>query len=300
MKRRSITILMASMFIIFIMISVNSCSPKNENKGKLVIPTKDFLTDHISDNPFGDEWVIRENMQVYSDLETRQIITGVFQKKKQLRIIFNLVDNQVSGSKKVSCIISFNPMYFFVAGIPVLFNSHTEKKKDIDYLFKNERLFFKVTAEDHFKYIELNVVSRKLKNLGDLTIEDKMKQARMIRRIRQKTDSWSPLTPDQIIAQPTLRPIISHGGYAADGTKKAVIWANNTKLTGTFELLDALNNRQHPDPQPVVYTGILKETGSHIWGGNNYIADFSDFRQEGLYFLRLKVNETNEVTDSYV
>ena len=192
-------------------------------------------------------------------------------------------------------------MYFFVLGKPVLIDVKTKEKKEIDYEFKNERVIFdEVTVDKHLKYIEFGVASRKLKNIGTLTIEEKLKQARTIRRIRQKTDSWSPLAPNQIIAQPTLRPIISHGGYAVDGVKRAVIWANNTKLTGKFELIDALNNVQHPDPQPVVYTGDLIETGNHIWGGNNYIANFSDFKKEGLYFVRLKVNETKEISDSYV
>ncbi|MBE9511343.1 MAG: hypothetical protein IMY71_10715, partial [Bacteroidetes bacterium] len=292
MKKTPLVILFLTIFSLIIATINNSCAPKTQGIEEISIPTKDFLTDRISDNPFGEEWVIRENMPVYSNLETGQIITGVFQNEKQLRISFNLVDNPVSGSNKVNCIISFNPMYFFVMGTPVLVDPGTEKKRDIDYLFKNERLYYNVNAEDHLQYIEFSVASRKLKNLGSLTVEDKIKQARMIRWIRQKLESWSPLASGQIIAQPTLRPIISHGGYAVDGTKKAVIWANNSKLTGTFELLDASNNRQHPAPQPVVYSGNLEEAGNHIWGGNNYIADFSDFNQEGLYFVRVKVNET--------
>ncbi len=120
------------------------------------------------------------------------------------------------------------------------------------------------------------------------------------RRIKQQLDSWSPLAASQIIAQPCLRPIISHGGYAVNGMKRAVVWANNSKLTGKFELIDALNNVQHPHAQAVVFTGDLIEKGNHIWGGNNYIADFSDFKKEGLYFVRLKIKETREVNDSYV
>ncbi|MCK4466239.1 MAG: glycoside hydrolase family 9 protein [Bacteroidales bacterium] len=300
MKKRPTTILMTGLFVFFIAIGANSCSPKNEGKGEPVIPTKDFLTDRMAKTPFEKEWIFREDLPVDSDLESGGIFADVFQNEKQLRIVFNMADNSVSGSKKVNCTLSFNPMYFFVMGTPVLVDPGIEKKRDIDYVFKNERLYFNVNAEDHLQYIEFTVASRKLKNLGNLTVEDKIKQARMIRWIRQKLESWSPLASGQIIAQPTLRPIISHGGYAVDGTKKAVIWANNTNLTGEFELLDALKNRQHPDVQPVVYTGELKETGNHIWGGNNYIADFSDFTKEGLYFIRVKVNETNEVTDSYV
>jgi len=127
-----------------------------------------------------------------------------------------------------------------------------------------------------------------------------LSEAKTIRKIRRKTESWSPLAEGQIIAQGTLRPIISHGGYALDGTKEAVIWANSGKLTGGFELIDVTVNKQPPAPPPVVYTGKLKSAGFHIWGGNNYIADFSDFRREGLYCLRLRVKETLEVADSYV
>ena len=127
-----------------------------------------------------------------------------------------------------------------------------------------------------------------------------LSEAKTIKKIRQRTESWSPLAEGQIIAQGTLRPIISHGGYASDGLKKAVIWANGGKLTGGFELVDVTTNKQPPASASVVYTGKLKPAGSHIWGGNNYVADFSDFRREGLYCLRLRVNETLEVADSYV
>ena len=300
MKKRPITTLISALAVLLIAFLANSCSPNREGNEEFQIPEEDFLAEEMTENSFGDEWGIREDMPVYSNLETGQIITGVFQNEKQLRIAFNLVDNSDSGSEKVNFTLSFNPMYFFVLGTPVLVDPGTEQNRDIDYLFRNERLYFDVNTENHLQYIEFTVASRKLKNLGNLTVEDKIKQARMIRWIKQKIDSWSPLASGQIIAQPTLRPIISHGGYAVDGTKKAVIWANNSKLTGTFELLDALNNRQHPAPQPVVYSGNLVEAGNHIWGGNNYIADFSDFQKEGLYFVRVKVNETNEVTDSYV
>ena len=273
MKKRQTTILISAIAVLLIAFLTNSCFPDEGSNKEFQIPEEDYIAEEITENPFGENWTIRKDLPAYSDFGSGAILAGVFQNKKQLRIAFNLVDNPDSGSEKVNYIISFNPMYFFVAGSPVLIDPDTEKKRDIDYLFKNERLYFNVKAEEHLQFIEINAVSRKLKNLGELTMEDKIKQARMIRRIRQKIDSWSPLASGQIIAQPTLRPIISHGGYASYGTKKAVIWANNSKLTGTFELLDALNNRQHPAPQPVVYSGNLEEAGNHIWGGNNYNAD---------------------------
>ena len=127
-----------------------------------------------------------------------------------------------------------------------------------------------------------------------------LSEAKSIRRIRQRTESWSPLADGQIISQGTLRPIVCHGGYDVEGIKRAVIWANRGRFTGSFELIDVTTNKQPPGEAAVVYTGRLKEAGFHIWGGNNYIADFSDFKREGLYCLRLKVKETIEVADSYV
>ena len=300
MKKRLTTILFSTIVVLLIAFLANSCLPDRGSNEVFKIPEEDFLAEEMTENPFGEAWTVRKDLPGYSDLGSGLLHAGVFQNKKLLRFAFKLAENAASDSKKANFTLSFNPMYFFVAGIPVLVDPGTEKKVDSDYVFKNERLYFSVKAEEQLQYIEINAVSRKLKNLGELTMEDKLKQARMIRRIRQKIDSWSPLAPGQIIAQPTLRPIISHGGYAADGTKKAVIWSNSTKINGTFELLDALNNRQHPDAQPVVYSGTLEETGNHIWGGNHYVADFSDFKKEGLYFIRAKINETNEVTDSYV
>ena len=249
---------------------------------------------------FLKDWILRKDIPVQSIPKIDSLCANIYQKDARLRVAFYLLPNSFPKIKKVNCSLTFNPMYFFVRGKPILVDIKTKERKEIDYKFENEQLIFNVTATQHLKYIEFNVASRKLRNLGELTIEDKLKQARVIRKIRQKLNSWCLLAPGQIIAQETLRPIISHGGYAVNGIKRAVIWANNKKLTGKFELIDALHNRQHPDPQSIVYTGNLKEVGMHIWGGNNYIADFSDFKKEGLYFLRLKIAETKEVTDSYV
>jgi len=35
---------------------------------------------------------------------------------------------------------------------------------------------------------------------------------RTLRKLSSKTESWSPLAPGQIVAQPKLRPIVSQGG----------------------------------------------------------------------------------------
>jgi len=249
---------------------------------------------------FGKDWILREDMPVFSEPTPESLQCGIYQKTDALRLAFRLSSMGGPNTSPVMVRLCFNPMYFFVAGTPVLMNPKTGEKKETDYIFENDRVIFAVSPSADLRYIEFYVASRKLGNLGKLSIEDKVKQARTIRRISQKIMSWSPLAPGQIIAQETLRPIVSHGGYAVNGTKQAVIWANDKTLTGTFELIDAQRNRQHPDVQAVVYTGKLTEIGRHIWGGKNYIADFSDFRKEGLYFVRLKVNETKEMADSFV
>jgi len=114
---------------------------------------------------------------------------------------------------------------------------------------------------------------------------------RTVRRIRAKTQSWSPLSNGQIIAQPMIRPIVSQGGYHQKGTKQAVIWTNDKKLSGSFELLDV-------ELCKPVYQGQLRDAGWHLWGGNNLIADFSQFNQPGRYRLRLNLKQSNEVVES--
>jgi len=127
-----------------------------------------------------------------------------------------------------------------------------------------------------------------------------LSQAKAIRKIRQQTNSWSPLAEDQIIAQKFLKPFVCHAGYDVDGIKQAILWANAKKLTGYFEVIDVTTNKQPPGKLAVVYRGELKDWGKHIWGGNNYIADFTDFKEEGLYWIRVVVKETKETSESYI
>ncbi len=112
-----------------------------------------------------------------------------------------------------------------------------------------------------------------------------------VRRIRAKVQSWSPLAKGQIIAQPVIRPIVSQGGYHQRGIKQAMIWTNDRKFSGSFELLDI-------ELFQSVYQGQLRDGGWHIWGGNNLIADFSQFNRPGRYRVRLHLKESNEVVES--
>jgi len=180
----------------------------------------------------------------------------------------------------------------------------TGKIQNIDFQVDNYKIVFKnVRVTNYPKVIRFDALMTRgyLKGKEPKTEEDKVTTARTIRRIKQKTDSWSPLAENQIIAQPTtIRPIISHGGYHQFGNKRAVIWTNNKKLTGYFEIINQNNNRQHPATQPVVYRGKLKDAGFHIWGGNNLIAEFSDFSELGSYKIRLVFDQDErEITDSY-
>ena len=86
-----------------------------------------------------------------------------------------------------------------------------------------------------------------------------LSEAKSIRRIRQRTESWSPLADGQIIAQGTLRPIVCHGGYDVEGIKRAVIWANRGRLTGGFELIFL-----RVQDREVVVLGFSEEGGKMV------------------------------------
>ncbi len=245
-------------------------------------------------NLFGKGWVLRKDMPVFCSPKLEGLKAGIYQREDRLRLAF------YTEGEEGECSLSFNPMFFFVRGMPRLVAAGTGKSRPIDYVFENERIIFKVVARRSLQFIEFYVSSRKLRNLHKLSIQDKMKQARTLRRLQQQIFSWSELAEGQIIAQPSVRPIVCHAGYDVDGIKIAVVWTNNMKVDGEFELIDARHNVQHPAPQAVIYRGKLRFFGKHIWGGYNYIADFTDFRKEGLYFIRLKIKGIKELTDSFV
>ena len=113
-----------------------------------------------------------------------------------------------------------------------------------------------------------------------------------VRKIRQMKESWSAMAPGQIIAQPNLRPIVSQGGYHPKGVKQAVIWANSERLDGSFQVIDIGKDE-------VVYEGELRDVGSHIWGGNTFIADFSELKTPGRYKVRPKVEKIKALLDSF-
>ncbi|MCK4872905.1 MAG: glycoside hydrolase family 9 protein [Phycisphaerales bacterium] len=176
--------------------------------------------------------------------------------------------------------------------------------ENIKHRVKDGRIIFRdITVTDFPRVIRFTspMVRGYLKGEEPKTEEDKVRTARTVRRIIQQIDSWTPLAQGQIIAQAAaVRPIVSHGGYHTHGTKRAVIWTNNRVLSGSFEIIEQLNNRQHPATQSVVYRGSLEDAGKHIWGGNNLVADFSDFRKPGLYRIRLRfAQDVKEVCDSY-
>ncbi|MEA3495803.1 MAG: glycoside hydrolase family 9 protein, partial [Bacteroidota bacterium] len=180
----------------------------------------------------------------------------------------------------------------------------TGKVQKIDFQVDDYKVIFKnITVTKYPKIIRFNALMTRgyLKGEEPKTEEEKIETARTIRRIKQQTDSWSPLAENQIIAQPTtIRPIVAHGGYHQLGNKRAVIWTNNKKLSGYFEIINLNNNKQHPATQPVVYRGKLEDAGFHIWGGNNLIADFSDFNELGFYKIRLVFEQDErEIADSY-
>jgi len=109
-----------------------------------------------------------------------------------------------------------------------------------------------------------------------------------VRRLKMMKESWSDLAPGQIIAQLNVHPIVSHGGWDHEGVKQALVWANARKLKGTFQLVGVEENK-------IVYEGMLRDMGGHIWGGNTLVVDFSEFEIPGRYKLRLELKGTEAV-----
>ncbi|MFH1748882.1 MAG: glycoside hydrolase family 9 protein [Planctomycetota bacterium] len=186
----------------------------------------------------------------------------------------------------------------------VLIDLLTGVTKSIEHRVEDGRIVFKdiiVTDCPQILRFASPMVRGYLKGEEPETEEDMIRTARTVRRIVQQIDSWSPLAQGQIIAQAAaVRPIVSHGGYHEHGTKRAVIWTNDRVLSGSFEIVEQSSNRQQPATQSVVYRGALENAGKHIWGGNNLVADFSDFREPGLYRIRLRLDQdVKEICDSY-
>lgn len=113
------------------------------------------------------------------------------------------------------------------------------------------------------------------------------------RRITQRTASWSPLAPGQILAQPAVRPIVPHGGYHCDGSKRAVVWGNDSALRGRFVLIEAQTTE-------AVYEGELVSRGPHPWGGGNLLAEFTEFRRPGRYRIRLDIEGCRWTNESVI
>ena len=136
------------------------------------------LTSKAQSN-FGNDWKLRKDLPVFSEPEIKSIQANIYQNGDKVRLAFLLSENP--DIYKAECELSFDPMYFFILGMPVLNDTKTDEKMDIDYKFENERLIFEVTVNDYQKYIEFGVASRKLKNLGTLTAEEKVKHIALIR-----------------------------------------------------------------------------------------------------------------------
>ncbi len=259
----------------------------------LIIPTISFAQDDITlDSLFDDSWIIRDDIPVDIIADGIQCEAIAYQNESDFRIAF------WSETGEGEATLSYDPLWFTIHGMPTLIDPVTGTEEEIDYSFWDGRIIYTVPAADYPRVIKMYVTSRVLRNRGELTIEDKLKQARTVRWLHPQTDSWSELQDGQVIAQKVIEPIICHAGYDPDSIKQAVIWANDMTISGTFELVECFHNQQHPATQSVVYVGEIEPAGSHIWGGNNYIADFSDFKVEGMYRVRIRLNETNQVSDS--
>ena len=83
------------------------------------------------------DWNLRNDIPVSTNPEIKTVQAFFYQDEEKVRLTFILPEK--SGVKSVKCKFSFDPMYFFVLGKPVLINTKTKELKEIDYEFKNER-----------------------------------------------------------------------------------------------------------------------------------------------------------------
>ncbi|KAF5434780.1 hypothetical protein C5S36_04415 [Candidatus Methanophagaceae archaeon] len=97
---------------------------------------------------FGKNRTLRKDIPVFSNPEFKSVQANIYQNGDKMRLTFLL--SEKSDVKSIKCKLSFDPMYFFVMGNPVLINEKTKETKEIDYEFKNERVIFdEVIADNH-------------------------------------------------------------------------------------------------------------------------------------------------------
>jgi hypothetical protein len=96
---------------------------------------------------FDKDWTLRKDIPVYSNPESKSVQANIYQNDKKVRLTFVL--SEKSNAKSVKCKLSFDPMYFFVLGKPVLVNDKTKEINEIDYTFKNERVIFDEVIVDN-------------------------------------------------------------------------------------------------------------------------------------------------------
>lgn len=169
--------------------------PTSSKEPRAIIPVTEALPIAVeSGRPFGNAWTLREDLPVFGDLAEGQLHAGFYQSKERARLAFYLAQSGPSRMTETRVTLGFDPKYFFVQGTPVVVGPAAGASTEINYRFEEEQIIFEtVKATGALAYVEFGVCSRKLRNRGTLTIEEKLKQARTIRRIRPRTDSWSPL-----------------------------------------------------------------------------------------------------------
>ena len=74
---------------------------------------------------FDKDWTLRKDMPVFSNPENKSVHANIYQNGDKIRLTFVL--SKKSNAKSVKCKLSFDPMYFFVLGKPVLINAKTKE-----------------------------------------------------------------------------------------------------------------------------------------------------------------------------
>ena len=95
---------------------------------------------------FGKDWKLRKDLPVFSEPDIKSVQANIYQNGDKVRLTFVL--SEKSDIASVKCKLSFDPVYFFVVGMPVLVDTKTKEQKEIDFEFKNEQVIFDEVSLD--------------------------------------------------------------------------------------------------------------------------------------------------------
>ena len=96
---------------------------------------------------FDNNWVVRQDLPVFSNLKGEQFQAGLYQNKAKVRLAFRLANGAASGAPGVEVVLAFDPVYFFIKGSPILVDTSTGDRREVyEHPVPNEGKYLIVTV----------------------------------------------------------------------------------------------------------------------------------------------------------